>query len=372
MSARPSTRRTATLASLAAELGVSRTTVSNAYNRPDQLSPQLRQRVLEAAKRLGYPGPDPLARSLRTRRAGAIGLLLTEALSYAFRDPAAVAFLEGLARECEDARMGLLLVPAVPGSGTDPALAAGAAVDGFVVYSLPQSDPHLEAVLARPLPTIIVDEPLDIAEADWVGIDDRAAAVEVGKHLAGLGHRRVGIVCTRLSPTRFDGSASMSQQLNSTYDVVRLRLEGLCNGLGVERETIPVWECWDHSEDAGERAALGLLAAHPDVTAVACTTDILALGALRAAARRGIGVPAELSVTGFDDVPEATAAGLTTVAQPHAEKGRAAWRLFTREDRDKTAAVRETISTELVVRGTTDRPRNGSLDALGAPASHPT
>ena len=164
----------------------------------------------------------------------------------------------------------------------------------------------------------------------------------------------------------------MSQQLNSTYDVVRLRLEGLCNGLGVERETIPVWECWDHSEDAGERAALGLLAAHPDVTAVACTTDILALGALRAAARRGIGVPAELSVTGFDDVPEATAAGLTTVAQPHAEKGRAAWRLFTREDRDKTAAVRETISTELVVRGTTDRPRNGSLDALGAPASHPT
>src|SRR6201999_4056086 len=93
-------RRPATLASLAAELGISRTTVSNAYNRPDQLSPQLRQRILEAARRLGYPGPDPVARSLRTRKAGAIGLIFTEGLSYAFRDPAAVAFLEGLGLAC--------------------------------------------------------------------------------------------------------------------------------------------------------------------------------------------------------------------------------------------------------------------------------
>ncbi|MFD1050850.1 LacI family DNA-binding transcriptional regulator, partial [Kibdelosporangium lantanae] len=94
-------RRPATLASLAAELGVSRTTVSNAYNRPDQLSPELRRRVLETARRLGYPGPDPVARSLRTRKAGAVGLLLTENLSYAFRDPAALGFLEGLALACE-------------------------------------------------------------------------------------------------------------------------------------------------------------------------------------------------------------------------------------------------------------------------------
>jgi len=68
-------RRLATLASLAAELGVSRTTVSNAYNRPDQLSPELRRWVLERARQLGYPGPDPVARSLRIRRVGAIGLL---------------------------------------------------------------------------------------------------------------------------------------------------------------------------------------------------------------------------------------------------------------------------------------------------------
>src|ERR1700724_1869970 len=97
MSRSPAPRPRATLASLAGELQVSRATISNAYNRPDQLSADLRERVLATAKRLGYPGPDPVARSLRTRKAGAVGLVLTQNLSYAFRDPAAVGVLEGLA-----------------------------------------------------------------------------------------------------------------------------------------------------------------------------------------------------------------------------------------------------------------------------------
>ena len=105
----PNPRRRATLASLAAELKVSRTTISNAYNRPDQLSPELRERVLAAAKEMGYPGPDPVARSLRTRRAGAFGLMITEPLNYSFRDPAALDFVAGLAESCEEAGQGLLL-----------------------------------------------------------------------------------------------------------------------------------------------------------------------------------------------------------------------------------------------------------------------
>ena len=79
MSRSPAPRRRATLASLAAELKVSRTTISNAYNRPDQLSADLRERVLATAKRLGYAGPDPVARSLRTRRAGAARLSAADA-----------------------------------------------------------------------------------------------------------------------------------------------------------------------------------------------------------------------------------------------------------------------------------------------------
>src|SRR5437016_6971415 len=199
-------RRPATLASLAAELGVSRTTVSNAYNRPDQLSPELRRRVLETARRLGYPGPDPVARSLRTRKAGAVGLLLTENLSYAFRDPAAIGFLEGLALACEDAGQGLLLVPANP-EREDVAAVHRARVDGFVVYSVPDDDPHLAAVLERPVPTVVCDQP-DVGAVDRVGIDDRAAITQLAKHLIELGHRKIGVLCMRLGRDRNDGFVS--------------------------------------------------------------------------------------------------------------------------------------------------------------------
>src|SRR5947207_1410750 len=91
------TARRATLQTIADHVGVSRATVSNAYNHPERLGDDLRERVLGAARELGYPGPDPAARRLRQQRAGAVGLVLTEALSYAFSDAAAVVFLEGLA-----------------------------------------------------------------------------------------------------------------------------------------------------------------------------------------------------------------------------------------------------------------------------------
>ncbi|MDU6014507.1 LacI family DNA-binding transcriptional regulator, partial [Corynebacterium sp.] len=126
-----------TLASLAAELGVSRTTVSNAYSRPDQLSAATRARILAAAKARGYPGPAPTARSLRTRRAGAVGVLLTEHLSYAFEDMASVDFLAGMAEASAGAQSMLTLIPAGPeGEAEATSLVGSAAVDGFVVYSV--------------------------------------------------------------------------------------------------------------------------------------------------------------------------------------------------------------------------------------------
>src|SRR4051795_1381629 len=86
-----------TLVTVAKAVGVSPATVSNAYNRPRKLSPALRERILATARDLGYSGPDPAARSLRRGRAGSVGLLFGEALTYVFQDPGAVEFLRGLA-----------------------------------------------------------------------------------------------------------------------------------------------------------------------------------------------------------------------------------------------------------------------------------
>ena len=201
-------RRRATLASLAAELKVSRTTISNAYNRPDQLSDALRERVLATAKRLGYPGPDPVARSLRTRRAGAVGLVITEPLTYSFSDPAALDFVAGLAQSCEECGQGLLLVAVGPSrsvaDGTASVLAAG--VDGFVVYSAAGDDPYLQVVLQRRLPLVVVDQPKDVPGASQVGIDDRAAMREMADYVLGLGHREIGLLTMRLLPGPAPGS----------------------------------------------------------------------------------------------------------------------------------------------------------------------
>ena len=98
-----------TLKVLAEDLGVSRATVSNAYNRPDQLSEALRTRILARAAELGFAGPDPVARGLRRGRVGAVGVLVDHSVSYAFSDPVAVLVLDGLAEELQADGFGLLL-----------------------------------------------------------------------------------------------------------------------------------------------------------------------------------------------------------------------------------------------------------------------
>jgi DNA-binding LacI/PurR family transcriptional regulator len=347
----------ATLASLAKDLGVSRTTVSNAYNRPDQLSPALRQRVMEAAVRLGYAGPDPMARSLRTRKAGAIGLLLTERLSYAFRDPAAVAFLEGLTLECDQARIGLLLVPASPGS-EDVLSVSSAAVDGFVAYSMPEDDPHLAAMLARPVPTVICDQPF-LESTDLVGIDDKAAMRGLAEHLVGLGHRRIGVVCMRLGRSRWDGPADLTRQQAAAYHVQRNRLAGLREGFGaagVAWDRTPVVERFDHSLAAGASGAAEVLGLDPGITALIATSDVLALGAIQELQRRRQRVPEDVSVTGFDGVRAAVDAGLTTVSQPVVEKGRQAGRLLL-DPAQRPTARRAMLATTFLSGSTTGLPR---------------
>ena len=175
-------------------MGVSRTTVSNAYNRPDQLTAELRERILAVANELGYAGPNPSARSLRTGKTGAIGVLFTGSLAYSLSEPTSVAFLRGMAAASEDADLGLLLLPARSSGGFDAAAIRSAMVDGFVVYSVPRDHPALQLVLERRLPTVIVDEPDLGGEHAYIGIDDRRGARLAAEHLTGLNHRQIGIV----------------------------------------------------------------------------------------------------------------------------------------------------------------------------------
>src|ERR671932_988529 len=187
-----------TLADVAAHLGVSRTTVSNAYNRPDQLSPKLRERVLAAAAELGYAGPDPMARGLRRGRAGSLGLVFDQPLTYAFTDPAAALFLTGMAAGLEEHGAALSIIPRMPdGPEQSAELVRSALVDGYMLFCTAVDDPRYAAVRGRGLPYVLIeydDEPAGERTAAHVQIDDITGAEAAARHLADLGHRRVAIV----------------------------------------------------------------------------------------------------------------------------------------------------------------------------------
>jgi DNA-binding LacI/PurR family transcriptional regulator len=344
-----------TLQTIADALGVSRTTVSNAYNRPDQLAPELRERILTTARELGYTGPDPAARRLRSGRRDVVGLLLTEQLSYAFTDPAAVLLLHGIARASERAGLALLLIPE-HGPGVRNAV-HDAVVDAFCIYSMPAGHPNVLAALERRLPMLVVDEPR-LEGHPYVGIEDRAGSRLAAEHVAGLGHRHVAVLTERTRDGGYEGPLTADREATTRYAVNRERLAGYRDGLaaaGIAWHRVPKWETPLNEIEWGLRGGRALLAADPRPTAVLAATDQLAIGAMQAAREIGLGVPEELSVTGFDDIPGAawTQPALTTVRQPLIEKGETAGRLLTAE----TFEARDIIlPVALVVRGSTAPP----------------
>jgi DNA-binding LacI/PurR family transcriptional regulator len=338
------------LRDVAERAGVSVGSASQAFGRPELVSDRLRERVLAAAEELGYPGPDPAARRLRTGRAGAIGLIFSERLVYQFTDPASPPFLRGVSVGIEKAPTGLLLIPDSRQRDESARLVRESVVDGFIVYSVPQNDPRVEAALARHLPVVTVDQPRG-AETPFVGIDDSAAARGAAEYLRGLGHERVAVLSfvTTLEP----GSAL---QLDITVE----RLAGYEEGLGDVWDEALVRTCRPNAPEPARRATLELLRGPSPPTAILAMSDILAFGALEAAGELGVPVPSALSVVGFDDSPGAAhvTPPLTTVSQPHEEKGRlAAEQLIEAIERGGSGEPRRTLlPTELVVRDSTAPP----------------
>jgi DNA-binding LacI/PurR family transcriptional regulator len=342
----PRTKDRVTLATVAEAVGVSRMTVSNAYNKPDQLSPELRDRVLAAARELGYFGPDPVASTLSRGKTGSIGLVLDYPLTIAFTDPGTVQFLHGVAAGCEEQALGLSLVPRIEGGGA--ALVQKALVDGFVMYCVPEEDPRMDAVRGRNLPYVRVDfDPRPDLLA--VNVDDEGAARATAEHLVALGHRRIGIAL----PHDLSGATGAEAEASVTHYVQRSRLAGWRAGLeaaGIDWDSVPVASGPGKLRDGGRVAGARLLDRADRPTAIIALSDVLAVGVLEAARERGIAVPGELSVTGFDDVPEAARAipPLTTIRQPHDRKGSEAVRLLLEPDAGSVL-----LPTELVVRAST-------------------
>ena len=344
------------LTDVAKAAGVSHGTASNVFSRPEIVREEVRERVKTAAEKLGYGGPDPKGRLLRAGKVNAIGVATAEPLSYFFGDPFARVVMSGISEACDRTGAGIALVSAA----NEEQLAwniRSALVDGFIVFCLEGGSRLVELTRERGLPFVALDFGFDDETIAALGVDDVAGARLAARHLTGLGHERFAILSLEFDEGSH-GPASLERAKGATYAGTRDRIAGYLEAIaeaGGNPSSVPVYETLN---DAATTAA-GLeyfFAGENPPTAILAMSDRVALYALDWLAARGISVPDDVSVVGFDGVPEGETSEppLTTIAQPMAEMGRRAVDMILGFD---GTIRRETLDVELMVRGSTTAPR---------------
>ncbi|MER9069180.1 LacI family DNA-binding transcriptional regulator [Mesorhizobium sp. M0902] len=348
-------RRPIRLADIAKAAGVSHGTASNVFSRPEIVREEVRERVKAAADALGYAGPDPKGRLLRAGKVNAIGVATTEPLSYFFDDPFARVMMAGISEACDATGAGIALVSA----GNEEKLAwniQSALVDGFILFCIEGGPRLVELTRERKLPFVALELGSQDATVSAIGVDNVAGGRLAARHLAELGHRRFAVLSLAFADNS-TGLVSPEQVRTAVYTGTRDRLLGYLEELsrfGVDTAKVPVYET--ENDEASTKAGLETLFASAEPpTAILAMSDRVAMEALEWLSARGIAVPRDVSVVGFDGVPEAAICEppLTTIAQPIAEIGRRAARRIL--DFDGTVR-RETLDVELVVRASSGPP----------------
>jgi DNA-binding LacI/PurR family transcriptional regulator len=332
----------AKLKDVAARAGVSVRTVSNVVTNAPGVAPATRERVLRVIEELQYR-PNLAARNLRQGRTGLIGLAVPEIGSPYFGE------IAGLLAEAAQERGWTMLIDQTGGRAERERLllsgADGHAVDGMVISPWAAGAEELGRCAAR-LPLVVLGEYDTRGRADHVAIDNVAAADEVTAHLLSLGRRRI---------------AAIGVQGHLDNGTSQLRLRGMRRALARAslpadpRDELPVASL--HREEG--RRAMGLLLDRPQPPdAVFCFSDELALGAVHAALRRGLRVPQDIAVAGFDDIEDGRYATptLTTVSPDKRQIALAALQCLADRiyGRLATAAARQvTVPHRLLLREST-------------------
>ncbi|MFF5183553.1 LacI family DNA-binding transcriptional regulator [Streptomyces sp. NPDC000345] len=307
-----------TLEAVAARAGVSRATVSRVVNGGDGVREPLVERVRRAVEELGYV-PNQAARSLVTKRHGAVAVVIAEPETRVFADPFFALQLRGISKEltAQDNQLVLLLTEGRDDHARVARYLAGGHVDGALVFSLHLDDPLPGLIQGAGVPTVFGGRPGwsdGSGDVVYVDSDNRGGAREAVRHLVGLGRTRVAHITGALDQT------SAADRLDGYRDVMGEADPGLVVAS-------------DFTPGGGERAMRALLDRRPDVDAVFAANDLTASGVLRVLREHGRRVPEDVAVVGFDDmlpVAEGTDPPLTTIRQDIEEMGRIMARLLLR------------------------------------------
>jgi LacI family transcriptional regulator len=325
-----------TIRDIARLAGVSVATVSRVLNDRPDVSPATRRKVLEVVERQRFQ-INPSARNLSRGRMGLVAVTVPMVEGHYF-----AAMLGGIADALDDADMRMLLFPARGDRNRQRSLRerlAPGTADGAVLMLPPESRDDLRALQNEHMPITVIDPRVPLDEGiPCVAAANAAGAHRATEHLLGLGHRSIAVI------TGPPGWAA-TEERRQGYQAALAR-EGL---LPDPRLTL----AGDWQIESGRAAANRLLELDEPPTAIFAFNDEMAIGTLRAAHERGLRVPDDLSVVGFDDVDRAelVTPQLTTVRQPLAEMGRMAVSLLLRLlDEQRLEALRVELATRLVVR----------------------
>jgi len=333
--------KAARLSDVARAAGVSLATASRALAGAELVHPETRERVRDAVAMLGYV-PHGAARALASRRSRTVAAVIPT-----LDNPVFSASTHALQVRLAEDDYTLLLASHEYDLAAEVRMVQAfieRGVDGMVLVGL-DHDPEVHRLLAQAGIPYELSWAIDASGFHHsLGFSNRRAAAAVAQHLLELGHREIAVV---------SGYTANNDRARERVAGVREAVEA--RGLALAPELVLETS---FSIASGRRALDDLLATKQRFTAVACGNDILAMGVLIEAAARGIRVPADLSVAGFDDIDLAAeyTPSLTTVHLPVADIGRAAAERMLARLAGKTVPRVEEVRVDLVVRASTGRP----------------
>jgi len=336
-----------TIKDIAKAAGVSVTTVSRALNGYDDVSEKTRARIKKLAEEMKYR-PNAVARSLVSKKTRTIGVIMSEMSRQGSKDAFAYELLCGINDRSGELDYEILLFSTTPNKQRKKSysdLCRERNVDGAILYGLRTTDPYLEEVLNQSrFPCVLIDIPLS---GEWVGhvtSDNIDGAKQAVRHLAELGHRRIAMINghaeAAVSKERLTGYVMGLQELNLPFDP-SLVYDGR------------------FSEDGGAEAMERILDEHPDVTAVFSASDLMVLGAMKTLEKRGLSIPADISIVGYDDIEIASycTPKLTTIRQEKYDLGYQAAQLVIDMLEGRKVAHKIVLRNRLIVRESTAKPR---------------
>ncbi|KUM43144.1 LacI family DNA-binding transcriptional regulator [Pseudomonas sp. EpS/L25] len=338
----------ATIKDVAARAGISYTTVSHVVNNTRPVSPGVREKVEAAIAELGYV-PSGVARSLRNQATGTFGVLVPNAVNPYFAELA-----RGIEDHCE--RQGYSVILCNSDDDADKQLRylrvlRERRIDGLVVATVDGDPRFAKALAGLRIPLVLVDRPLEGVQAGHIRVDHHQGGLLATRHLLELGHRRIACLGGPAdSPVASERVAGYQQALAEA---------GVAPGM--------IRRC-AFTAAAGHAEARALLAQPGAVTAIFAGNDTIALGVLRAAAERGLPVPAQLSVVGFDDIELSRYLypALTTIGQSIRDLGeQAAQLLLARREAVGSPSTHDIAVPRLVLRESTAAP--SALETSHAP-----